>query len=102
MLPHLADQLGNSIPVLFATSIVELLDIIRRFYRVGLELHKENQQDVWAKEAVKAKRAMGKGRGGGRGKAKAKANAGMDQGLLTMLPGLQKSTYYEDLSRRGM
>ena len=43
MLPHLADQFGDSIPVIFATSIVELLDIIRRFYRVGLELQKGNQ-----------------------------------------------------------
>lgn len=69
MLPHLADQLGDSIPVLFATSIVELLDIMRRFYRVGLELHTGNQYAVNAYEAVKAERELGqKGRGGRQGK----------------------------------
>lgn len=29
MLPHFADQLGHSIPVLIAASIIELLDVMR-------------------------------------------------------------------------
>jgi hypothetical protein len=36
VLPHLADQLRHSIPVLFASRIVELLDVMRSLYCVGL------------------------------------------------------------------
>jgi len=36
MLPHLADQLRDSIPVVLAAGVVELLDVARSFGCVGL------------------------------------------------------------------
>ena len=37
MLPHLADKFRHGIPVLFATSVVELLEVMRSFDCVGLK-----------------------------------------------------------------
>lgn len=36
MLAHFADQLGDGIPIIFATGFVELLDIVGGLYWVGL------------------------------------------------------------------
>jgi hypothetical protein len=37
VLPHLADQLGDGIPVLVAAGVVELLEVMRGLGCVGLE-----------------------------------------------------------------
>ncbi len=42
MFPHFANKFGYSLPILFATRIVELLGVMRRLRWVGLEMCKQD------------------------------------------------------------
>ena len=71
MLPHLADEFGDGIPLLFAPSFVELFDVIGGLGCVGLSGSRAGDVSLFrvqmleiAWKATARRRQSGRGRGG--------------------------------------
>jgi hypothetical protein len=87
VLAHFADQLGHGIPVLIATGIVELLQVVRGLGCVGLDYGCKWVSSGCA-APIKYSRYL------------AKTWGRID--LLTMLAGLQANSHYDDLLKQDM